>query len=57
MKFAVQSMAIRDAINSAMADEMERDERVFLIGNFTKDFNKLLFFFYRRGSRIILRCL
>ena len=27
------TMAIRDAINSAMADEMERDERVFLMGN------------------------
>ena len=32
MNFAAQTMAIRDAINSAMADEMERDEKVFLIG-------------------------
>lgn len=29
------TMAVREAINSAMSDEIERDNRVFLIGTYT----------------------
>lgn len=31
-KLAAQQLAVRDALNQAMDEEMERDERVFLLG-------------------------
>jgi hypothetical protein len=31
--FATVKLTVRDAINSAMADEIERDPKVFLMGN------------------------
>ena len=46
------TMAVREAINSAMSDEIERDSRVFLIG--TKPIALIKF---RRGSWPISRSL
>lgn len=31
-KLAAQQLTVRDALNQAMDEEMERDERVFLLG-------------------------
>lgn len=31
-KLAAQQLSVRDALNQAMDEEMERDERVFLLG-------------------------
>lgn len=31
-KVAAQQLTVRDALNQAMDEEMERDERVFLMG-------------------------
>lgn len=31
-KLAAQKLAVRDALNQAMDEEMERDERVFILG-------------------------
>ena len=34
-----ERMTVRDSINSAMSDEIERDERVFLIGEEVAQYN------------------
>lgn len=37
--FATVKLTVRDAINSAMADEIERDPRVFLMGEEVAKYN------------------